>query len=156
MQVRQILCHWSVTPAVYHSGWWHEPGRVGPKCNSQLYSEHQLICTLRVKNKVTWAKCTITRTSCMWQNIWLTTAEVTSFLSTAPGRSTKTHSKNNSMFLKKQKSQDWCFFGAFSQALRIPLTWLHCWTQFQHSTLLFPAFLLFSLIPAFIWNVMEH
>lgn len=109
MKGRQILCHWSVTPAVYRCGWWHEPGKVGPKCNSQLYSEHQLICTLRVKNKVTWAKCTITRTSCMWQNIWLTTAEVTSFLSTAPGRSTKTHSKSNSMFLKKQKSQDWCF-----------------------------------------------
>lgn len=42
-------------------------------------------------------------------------------LSATPGRNTKAHSKNNSVFLRKLRSRDSCFLGVLSQALRIPL-----------------------------------
>lgn len=115
---------WALSPAqcciVYHSRWWCKPGRAGPEdganertvsCWSQLFSEHQTVCTLVVKkgylNKVLMSSSCLwsfTKTNCTWQNMFLprgtriTAAKVNSLLSTTPGRSTATHSKNKSVF----------------------------------------------------------
>lgn len=80
-------------------------------CNRQLYSEHQTVYTLRVKeshqsegynhkDKLHMAKI------CFFLESRMTTAEASSLAS--PRRSTKTHSKNKSMFLRKLSSQGSC------------------------------------------------
>lgn len=80
-------------------------------CWSQLFSEHQTVCNLDVKkghlNKILMSSSCLwsfTKTNCAWQNMFLprgtriTAAKVNSLLSTTPGRSTATHSKNKSVF----------------------------------------------------------
>lgn len=105
-------------------------------CRSQLYWEHQVICTRELR-RVTWVKRTITTTSCIVTKnqffhrcSWRKTA-VPSFLSALPGRSMRTHCKNTSVLLK-----DWghrtlvLFLGPFSQVPR-NRTLLHSWIMFR-------------------------
>lgn len=133
---------------VYRSSWWWDPGGrswltrwANASCNSRLYlfrasdflysgSHTSKVYNHKNRLQVTKHVHRLTRAGYNEQS------EVSSLLSATPGRGTKAHSKNNSMFVcllvRFLKGTEVARLLSWFLTVRNLLPWLHSWTMFWH------------------------